>query len=185
MKRAILIHGWGGVPQGGWKPWLKKELEKKGFKVVVPRMPSTDYPKMNEWLPHLKDVIGKPDKDTYMVGHSLGCITILRYLEGLGKGEVIGGAVLVAGFGKDLGIEEIKSFVNKPVEWEKIRKHCKKFVAINSDNDPYVPLEHADLFKKELNAEVIIKHNMGHLGGAEDNVFELSDVLEAVLRLSE
>jgi len=30
MKRVFIIHGWGGNPEEGWLPWLKKELEAKG-----------------------------------------------------------------------------------------------------------------------------------------------------------
>jgi len=33
-KRVFLIHGWEGSPEEGWRPWLKKELEKRGFKVI-------------------------------------------------------------------------------------------------------------------------------------------------------
>lgn len=185
MKRAILIHGWGGAPEGGWKPWLKVELERKGFKVLVPRMPNTDFPELDEWIPDLKEVIGKPDEDTFLVGHSLGTITILRYLETLKQDELIGGAVLVAGFSSDLGIEEIKSFVKEPVDWKKVKKHCKKFVAINSDNDPFVPLKQADVLKNRLEAEVFIMHKMGHLGGADDNITELPEVLDTLLKMLE
>ena len=47
-KRVFVIHGWGGYPEEGWKPWLKKELEKRGFTVFVPAMPDTEHPKMND-----------------------------------------------------------------------------------------------------------------------------------------
>jgi esterase/lipase len=36
MKKVFIIHGWDGYPEEGWFPWLKKELEKKGFSVFVP-----------------------------------------------------------------------------------------------------------------------------------------------------
>lgn len=29
-KRVYLLHGWGGQPAGGFRPWLKKELEARG-----------------------------------------------------------------------------------------------------------------------------------------------------------
>ena len=29
MKRAFIIHGWGGHPEERWYPWAKNELEKK------------------------------------------------------------------------------------------------------------------------------------------------------------
>ena len=27
MRRVFIIHGWGGYPEEGWFPWLKKELK--------------------------------------------------------------------------------------------------------------------------------------------------------------
>ena len=32
-KRVFIAHGWDGYPEEGWFPWLKKELETKGFEV--------------------------------------------------------------------------------------------------------------------------------------------------------
>jgi len=147
-KRVFLIHGWEGYPEEGWRPWLKNELEKRGFTVIVPAMPDTKHPKMNAWLKHLRKVVGTPDKDCYFVGHSLGCITILRYLETLKANQKIGGAVLVAGFTSSLGYQELESFFKKPINWKKIKSHCKEFVAIHSDNDPYVSLHYGDFSRK-------------------------------------
>jgi len=182
-KKAFLIHGWEGYPEEGWRPWLKSELEKKGFSVFVPAMPDTKYPKMDAWLKHLTKIVGTPDKDCYFVGHSLGCITILRYLETLKEGQKVGGVVLVAGFTSNLGYEELESFFTKPIDWEKIKSHCEKFVAIHSDNDPYVSLHYRDFFKSKLNAEIIVEHNMGHFSG-DDGITELPVALNAVLRIS-
>src|SRR3989338_3050206 len=81
MKRIFIIHGWDFNPKMNWYPWLKKKLEKEGFKVIVPEMPNTSKPKINEWVSHLKKVIGKLDENTYFVGHSMGNQTIMRYLE--------------------------------------------------------------------------------------------------------
>jgi len=38
MKRVFVIHGWGGNPYKEWFPWIKKELEKNGFKVEIPEV---------------------------------------------------------------------------------------------------------------------------------------------------
>lgn len=190
MKRAFLIHGWGGFPEEGWRPWLKNELENKDFVVFVPAMPDTEHPKLNVWLEELKKTVGTSDEDCYFVGHSLGCVTILRYIETLQEGQKIGGAVLVAGFsdinitvGEDENINELKTFFEKDVDFEKIKKRCEKFVAIHSDNDPYVSLRYADIFKEKLNAEIIIKHDMGHFSG-DDGITELHSALESVLGIS-
>jgi len=183
VKRAFLIHGWEGYPEEGWRPWLKKELEKNNFEVYVPAMPDTAHPKMDAWSKHLAKIVGNPDKDCYFVGHSLGCITILRYLETLKPNQQIGGVVLVAGFTSNLGYEELRSFFTKPINWGKIKSHGKKFVAIHSDNDPFVSLHYGDFFKKELNAEVIVEHNMKHFSG-DDGVTVLPCALEAVVKIS-
>jgi predicted alpha/beta hydrolase family esterase len=179
MKRAVILHGWEGNPGECWFPWLKGELEKSGFKVEVPQMPNPKEPQMSEWVPRLAEVVGNPDGETCLVGHSLGCITILRYLEGLPEGKRIGRVVMVAGFTDPLGYRELENYFQKPIDWEKIKKHCSDFVAINSDNDPYVPLKHADAFRERLGARIIIEHGKGHMSDSA-NIKELPSVLKAV-----
>lgn len=179
VKRVIIVHCWEGSPGYCWYPYAKKELEKKGFEVTVPAFPETELPKLSAWLPKLKEVVGVPDAGIFLVGHSVGCTTILRYLESLSQGESIGGAVFVAGFTDDLGLEELKNFFTTPINFDEAKKHCPRFVAIHSDNDPYVPLKHGDIFKEKLGAKVVIKHNAGHFSG-EDNCIELPDVVSSV-----
>ena len=180
-KRAFIIHGWQGSPDKSWRPWLKEELMKRGFKVFVPAMPNADNPKMDEWVNHLAKLVGKPDEDCYFVGHSLGCITILRYLEILKTDEKVGGAILVAGFSDDLGIKELHDFYTKQIEWKKIKSHCKKFVAIHSDNDTYVSLKYAEVFNEKLDSDVIVKPGMGHFS---EKMIEFPDLLEFLLKMS-
>ena len=192
-KRVFFIHGWGGGSEEGWRPWLKERLEAKGFTVINLSMPDTDYPRMNEWVATLSDAVGEPDENCYFVGHSLGCITILRYLEslppttmvrGLPEGKKVGGALLVAAFTQDLGINEIKNFFIKDINWEKIKKHCDNFTVLLSDNDHYVPITYGDIFKEKLNAKILIKHDLGHFNG-NDVARELPPVLKAVIELSQ
>ena len=179
MKRAIILHGWEGHPDEAWIPWLKSRLEGNGFAVETPQMPDTDKPTLGKWLPFLEEVIGNPDDGVVLIGHSLANITFLRYLEGLPDGARVGKVVMVAGFTDKLGYKELESFFLKPIDWIAIKKHCDRFVAIQSDNDPYVPLKHGDVFKEMLGASVVIEHGKGHMG-ASDNAKELRSVLEAV-----
>lgn len=182
-KRAFLIHGWDSYPEEGWRPWLRDKLKKKGFQVHVPAMPNTSHPKLEEWKSHLIKNVGTPDKDCYFVGHSLGCITILRYLESLKPGQQVGGVILVAGFTSHLGYEEIERFFKNPINWEKVKTHCKKFVYIYSDNDPYVSTHYSEFFKEKLKAKIILKQDMRHFSG-NDGINELPVVLEEILRIS-
>lgn len=187
MKKAIIAHCWGGSPEYCWYPWVKKELEKRGFEVLVPAFPDTDNPKFSEWLPKLEEAIGEPSEELYLIGHSLGCITIMRYLEGLKENQKIGGAVFVAGFNENVGFDEIQTFFETPMDLEKIKEKVKNgFVAIHSDDDPYVDLKYADVFKEKLNAEIIIKHKAKHFSGSvegEDTCSQLPDVVEGIEKL--
>src|SRR3989344_1157111 len=83
MKRVFVIHRWSGGPEDDWRPWLKEELEAKGYEVVVPEMPETEHPQIGKWVAKIAEVVGMPDENTYFVGHSIGCQTIMRYLQTL------------------------------------------------------------------------------------------------------
>lgn len=188
-KRAFIIHGWGGKPEDGWRPWLRDELAARGFEMAVPAMPDTDHPRMDAWLSTLRSEVGTPDEYCYFVGHSLGVITILRYFEVLEKRQKVGGAVLVAGF-TDLTINvtdedtvELKSFFQTPVDFARVKEHCQKFVAIHSDNDPYVSQRFGEILRDKLGAQLIVMHNMRHFSG-DDGITELPTALESVLKIT-
>lgn len=181
--KVYIIHGWDGYPKEGWFPWTKRELEKRGFVVRVPQLPMDHLPHIKRWVPHLQKLIKKSDENTYLVGHSAGCITILRWLETLGLGQRIGGAVLVAGFTDDLGYKELSNYFKTPIGWRKIKSHCKNFVVIHSKNDPYVPFRHGLIFKKKLGAKLIVRPNMKHFSGGEGCV-TLPDVVREIFMMS-
>lgn len=185
-KRVIIVHGWGGYPKEGWRPWLKEKLEKKGFKVLVPAMPDTDNPKIETWVPKLAQVVGEPREDDVLIGHSMGCQTILRYLETLPEDQKVDKVILVAGFGPYLsGLTDeekptAKPWMETPLDFKKIRSKARSFVAIFSDNDPHVPLEeNSKLFKEELGAKIIVEHGKRHMSG-DDGIFELPVLLELI-----
>lgn len=188
MKRAIIIHCWEGYPNYCWYQWVKKELEKKDFEVLVPAFPETELPKQDKWVPYLAKQVGTPDENLYLIGHSVGCVTIMRYLETLEAGQKIGGAVLVAGYTDDLGFKELENFFQTPLDFEKIKTGSKNgFVAIHSDNDQYVDMKYADILKEKMGADVVVKHAMGHFSGPiekEESCTELPDVVQAIERLS-
>ncbi len=183
VKKVFVIHGWEATPKSNWFPWLKKELKNQGFEVYMPPMPDTLNPDLSKWLYYLQKLAKNPNKNTYFVGHSLGVITILRYLENLPADIQIGGAILVAGFPKPIGYEELNSFFTTPLDYEKVKNSANKFVAIHSDNDPYVPIENGYLLRDKLGAELVILPNSGHLN-AGDGYFRLPIVLEKIIEIA-
>jgi hypothetical protein len=187
MKRVFIVHGWGGYPEEGWFPWLKTELEKEGFAVQVPAMPHTDEPTITDWVAHLASVVGTPDADTYFVGHSIGCQTILRYLAGINV--PVGGTVCVAGFFEldNLADEDhriARPWLDTPIDLAAIRRNCPRITAILSDDDPEVTLESSRAaFSEKLDARIIVEHAKGHFSASND-ITELPSALQAVLDMS-
>jgi len=182
-KRVFIIHGWEGRPDSNWFPWLAGELKKNGFEVVVPQMQNADFPKCDEWLEHMQKIVGRPDENTFLVGHSLGVIAILRYLESLPADEKAGGAVLVAGFSEPIGIVELENFFAVPLDYDKVKKSAKSIIAVHSDNDSYVPLVQGEIMRDKLDAKLIVIPNGDHLN-AGNGYFEFPLVYEKILKMA-
>lgn len=186
QKRVFIIHGWDGYPEEGWFPWLKTELEKSGFQVQVPTMPKSVEPNIEAWVSYLSKVVGDVDENTYFVGHSIGCQTILRYLESLPTDKKVGGVAFVAGWFTLMNLEtdeekEIaRPWLETPIDLGKVKQHTKNFFAVFSDDDTVVPQENKKFFEERLGAETTMEHAKGHLSGS-DGVKELPLVLDAIL----
>ena len=168
MKNALILHGAGNNSSGNWFPWLKLELEKKGYKVWSPDLPNSDIPVESQWL----NVIFKNkqwvfDRDSVLIGHSSGATLILRILEKLPEGAKIKKAILVAG---PIDKGTIKKFwpykedlTKDPFSWQKIKSACQEFILIYSDNDPYdCGIRHGKVIAERVNGSLILKTGQGH-----------------------
>ena len=228
-KRVFLIHGWGGTPDNHWFPWLSWELKARGFEVLALTMPHADMPKVSEWVAAIKDAVGRSNARTYFVGHSLGCIAVVRYIVQLPKVAQVGGCVFVAGFSvfaqdgneqlqnlnsallpgrarvrtarplsgeaqarvsPGAGVEkpfytipEINEFISLPLDIEKAKSHCPKFVTIFSDNDGYVSMEKSMEFQKALGAKAILERGKGHFTKRE-GVDALPSVFKSIVDMA-
>ena len=186
MNKIIIVHGWSGSSNKDWLPWLKSTLEKEGHKVLVPNMPDSDFPVIEKWVGQLADALGAagPDKDTYFVGHSMGCQTILRYLDSyiFEPLKTVGGAVFVAGWFNLENLEDddirvlAEPWIERPINPMKIKTVLPKSTLIISDNDPYDALEENKKKFKNIGSKIVELHNAGHIT-ADDGFLELPQVL--------
>ncbi len=188
MKRVLIIHGWGGRPDGNdWLPWAKKELEAKGYEVILPSMPDPVYPKIETWIPFLANLVGDVQDTDIFIGHSIGCQTILRYLETLNNEQKVDKVIMIAPWGVSLSEkayedeedkETAKPWLQTSINWDKIKTKARGFIAIFSDDDPLVPLEeNSKLFREKLEAKIIVEHNQGHFSG-DDGIQSLPVLLK-------
>lgn len=180
MRTVVLVHGWHGNGNNHWFPWLRNELEKRKWKVIALDLPGEEKPELNEWLAVFNKEI-KPDRQMVFVGHSLGCIAILRYLEQLKESVKIQGCIFVAGFTHDLA-PELRSFIKPELNLGKVFEHCDNFKIIGSRDDKIVHFEEVLKLQSLLHGELIIDDKKGHFT-TSDGVLELPSVLKAMDKL--
>ncbi len=187
MKRVFIIHGWGGNPDEPMLKWLRKSLETKGYEVIAPFMPNPNVPTISAWVNHIVEVIKNPDEDTVLIGHSVGCQAILRYLQIRSKEEKVDKVILIAPWiipSEDIEEDEdpeiARPWMEIPIDFENAKKHAKSFYGVFSDDDYSVPLiENGNLLKEKLGAKTIVLENKGHFTEG-DGVVELPEVLKII-----
>lgn len=187
MKRIIIVHRWSGGPEDDWRPWLKTELEKQGYEVLVPTMPDTDSPDIKKWVKHLAKVAGDPEtydySETLFIGHSIGNQAIMRFVETLD--QEVAGAIFVAGWFNLENLEDeesaaiAKPWIETPINLAKVRQNMAKSVLLISDNDPYDAFEENKKQFSKLGSKVVVMHKAGHIT-AYDGYSELPELLREV-----
>lgn len=169
MANIFIIHGSYGHPKENWFPWLKKELEKLGHKVIVPQFP---IPKINPtpgghslkaWLKKIHQYDNYFNDKTIIVAHSRGCVFIYHLLASLQK--PIMATFFVGPWIKYLwypaGWTKIDSFHSMPFNWDKMRKNCQYFEVFQSTNDE-IAVSEGNKLAKNLKAKLNIVKNAGH-----------------------
>lgn len=167
MKNAIILQGAGETTESFWLPWLKKELEARGYEVWLPQLPNNNDPDIKKNLPFVLDT-GKFTEDTIIIGHSAGCPLILSILENIGV--KIRQAILVAGFSTPLpGEDAANKILQDNYNWEKIKKNIEDIIFINSVNDPWgCDDKQGRKMFENLGGSLII-NNEGHMGSDSFN----------------
>jgi len=192
-KRAFIIHGYLSHPEEAWLPWLKAQLEARGYAVSLPSMPHPDRPVISEWIGFIANLVGEPDDRTVLIGHSLGCQGVLRYLETLGAaGKSVAKTVLVAGiFPTGMPPEEadaetggnpvLDPWFSEGLDPAKVKKAAGNCTVILSDNDPFIGLDRAKaVFRLTLDPRIIVEPGHGHFN-EDDRLVELPSALAAVI----
>lgn len=191
MKKVYIVHGWDGSPDEPLFQWLDKELTQKGYEVFRISMPTPETPIIETWIKKLQEFV-KVDSETILVGHSVGCQAVMRYLETLSEDVRIAGMLLLAPWMKldqttieeegEEVVEIARPWMETPIDFDKVKNISNKIVAIFSDDDEFVELSQKDFFEEKLNAQTIVEHEKGHFSPAE-NITQLPSALESILSL--
>lgn len=168
------------TPDDAWYPWFGREVKKKGFEFVAPRLPKIHDPVLDEWLEELEKT--KPDEETILVGHSRGGVAIMRWLEKLKEDKKVKKVILLAANNPSVNEKNQRKDTHGfyelgPYNFEKIKTHCDDFVVIHSKNDPWVAFKSGEENAKGLNAKFKIYEDKFHFG---KSLSEVPEVLEEI-----
>lgn len=158
----MLLHGVDETPESFWLPYLKKELEKKGYKVWVPQLPHNN--------PNLKTNLsfvlknGQFNKDTIIISRSSGSPLALSVLENLNV--QIKQAILVCGFVTYRPFKGAANWIlQKNYKWKKIKSQVRDITFIHSEDDPWgCNDKEGRLMFDHLGGKLIIFKKEGHFG---------------------
>lgn len=160
---VLILHAIGSHAGAHWEQWLHDQLTSQGHAVLMPNLPDAEHPNRATWLATVQNLVKNiSTNELVLVGHSLGVVTALDFIEH--SPTDVRGLVSVAGFGKDYGAELNSYFMRERViDFVKVRQKVGKSFVYYGDNDPYVPQEVlADLAAK-LDVAPTIMHNGAHL----------------------
>ncbi|GAA1234752.1 alpha/beta hydrolase [Kitasatospora nipponensis] len=190
MSEIVLAHGYGASDDSVWFPYLTEQLAVVGHRVTVPRLPGTEAPQLEPWRKAYGEaaLAAGPAAGTVLVGHSIGGVNVLRFLEQHDPESygVFAGVVLVAASAHEVGYEALASFFETEFDWARIRRSARAFRILQAMDDPVNqpdPTEHVRLFVQGLGATAVVTPAGGHFGATPDDHVEVPEVVRLVTEL--
>ncbi len=157
----FLFHGWGGDSKNHWFPEAQEFFEKKNCSVFVPDFPNSEHPKYEEWKSFFEKNYGdKLTASSIVIGHSLGCQFILRYISE--KNITLDHLILVSPPENDCDIPEIKNFFSRSIQGKTIQKNGAHIMIFGSENDRFIPKKDFEHLAKTIHADFIFVPHQGH-----------------------
>ena len=204
MPLVIVIHAFGGHPEKFWYPRLQKALADDA-RVEVLRMTDPSVPRISAWVKDLARRAAEAADEAaaatsgpgriYLVGHSVGCQTIARFL------SMPATAALLAGGHLQLcGVLCVAAWFEVVDPWETIEPWCTTpidtasarcvleaqgapLVVLLSDDDKYTPnhVTNATQWRERLGAVVQTLPGRKHFSGR--NQPQIIAVAQQLLRI--
>ena len=178
--RIILVHGFNSSPNQNFHPWLRDELHAKGFQVIAPELPmaSADTFDLPAVIEVMKKEIGYLKNEDILLGHSLGALVILQYLEAVEMTETPRAVILVGAPWKVARAELRRLFVDD-LDADVLMWKSREYVVIHSKDDKLVPIEHGKKLADQLRARFVETETDGHFMDAQypvlrDTILEIA-----------
>lgn len=188
MKRAVILHCYEGTTLSHWYPWLKSQLEERGYEVWASDMPNADKPNarvVTDFL--LSKKIWDFFEDNLIIGHSWGAVQLLHLLQNLPDGVRVKAAVPVSVYSHVLaeqpGWEQLKGLFEEPFDFPRIKSASQKFLFVHGDNDPWCDPKQAEYLASQVDGELVMVKGGHHFSTSLDPTYtqfpKLIDLLES------
>ncbi|MEU8778708.1 alpha/beta hydrolase [Streptomyces sp. NPDC048606] len=190
MSEIVVSHGYGASDDSVWFPYLTDRLGAAGHRVTVPRLPQTTAPRPEPWRKTYAEAVraAGPAGSTVLVGHSIGAVNVLRFLEQHDPESdgVFAGVLLVAASAHEVGYDELAEFFEGGFDWARIRRAARGFRVLQALDDPVNqpdPTAHVRLFVQGLGATAVVTPTGGHFGATPDDHVEVPEAVRLVTEL--
>ncbi|MCK6588175.1 MAG: alpha/beta hydrolase [Polyangiaceae bacterium] len=179
MRRLRIVPRWAGHPESDFYPWLTRALlegeERSPYRDVrALAMPDPNLPTIDAWVGRLSAELERDlgaAQETVLVGHSVGCQALLRYLASLPQGVTFRGALLVAGWlSIDTPWDSIRPWIETSFDLARARERVSDLVVLLSDNDPFTAdyQENKRAWEERAAARVVVAPGAKHFNAAEE-----------------
>ena len=181
---VLIVHAFGGSPKKFWYQWLRDEIGDTA-EVDVLQMTEPHVPTVGNWLADVTarvaaEAASVEQRELYLIGHSVGCQTIVRFLAEAGTASLLqssgltlrGCLVVAAWFAVADPWESIEPWCSTPIDCDATKQlledaGCPMHVVL-SDNDKYTPgyVANGAAWRERFGAEeALIVPGRAHFGG--------------------
>jgi len=184
IDRIVIVPRWAGGPDDDWYPWVRAEFGRSHprLRVDVLELPNRDAPVIEQCVAALEAELGAELgalASTMLVGHSVGCHALMRYLAELpgdDDHEARTGPerlVCVAGWWTvDAPWPAIRPWIDTPVALPRLRANSPSVTVLISDDDPFTRDWRANkaTWEQRLDADVRVRSGGQHFNAEREPV---------------
>lgn len=152
---VYLVPAAGRTADDLWYPEAVETLSSRGFAVVV--VPAPPPVRLDTWSDSLRAAAVAGEGPVTVVGHDLGCLAVLRWLDDGGQADY---TILVAPPNPvPARLDEIGAAW--PPRWDQIRENGREPMILWSDDDPEAPLAVVEEYRAGLRSELTVFQGYG------------------------
>jgi hypothetical protein len=179
IERIVIVPRWAGGPSSDWYPWIRSELARShpALRVDTLELPNRNAPEIEQCVAALEAELGNDLSaltSTLLVGHSVGCQALMRYLAEQPTSADPGATpelVCVAGWWTvDEPWPSIRPWIDTPIALPRLRANTRGVTVLLSDNDPFTRdwRSNESSWVQRLDADVRVSVGGRHFNGEQE-----------------